>query len=145
MKAVKYRQMDNKKEDDQFLAATSEAKVKVPKSLKIKCYCCQTVYDKWELFRYECMCFNEGDIPYRGICLNCEKTPESKWKEIPNSNHHFQKIHTHTKEYDNWFNSTIGKYCGNDNYQMSFSGGKTIFQDRKSGNKIEVDDFVGKK
>lgn len=114
---------------------------KETKSTKIRCYSCGIVYFNWKDFRYECMCFNKSDVPYRGICLKCEKIPTKEWKEIPDKNHHLKKLHTYTKEYNEWYDSTWGKHPKS--HGGSMTDDKLII-DGENGEKFEYLIFKGK-
>lgn len=69
-----------------------------------QCYSCGLIISSSELAA-ECMCINKitdmNKAKYRGICINCKNVPYKNWKTQPNfQNHHLQKIHTYTKEYN---------------------------------------------
>ena len=111
----------------------------------IKCYSCHNIYDGWKDFRYKCMCFNTDDAKakYRGICLKCQNIPIGEWKEIPDSNHHMKKLHTHTKEWEDYYDATCGKHPYEE-YNWSLSEGYYIFTHKTTGVVVKYKIFEGK-
>ncbi len=63
-----------------------------------QCYVCGNVVS-YDRLLYECMCFNDTPIKYRGICNIHEPIPNrSEWKENPDHNHHLKKIYKPTEQ-----------------------------------------------
>ena len=88
-----------------------------------KCYSCHNNFEYKDL-EYECMCYNNDTIKYRGICKICKDIPIQEWKTKPDDNHHLQKIQRFSEEWKKW-NNHLNDYAGK--YLWSIDDNPKIF------------------
>jgi len=103
-----------------------------------RCYSCGKEVLPEEL-RYECMCNHR-----KGICKECINIPLKDYKEMPNPNSNFKRLHELTSEYKRWC-EMLKEECGHNWVGLNKNNNNTINVTYYEGPKGEKDETLTEK
>jgi hypothetical protein len=92
-----------------------------------KCYSCSRVCGQEDLAA-ECMCYNEGEPHYRGVCKDCKNVAVTEYKSPPDDwrHHNLNKIHEYPLHVSDFWKS-VNENCPRWN-SLSTSAGMMTFE-----------------